>query len=150
MPTHSGHIGPRSAEIDRRSFIPLLGGGAAFLMLAGRAQAQQVPIPTTAAEVPGPPTGTTMTTAYVQSVARIAYLWGWPLVNNINRARAFAEAPEPGLLGGVLPVAYGRNAMLLCQSGTRRLSPAQIRMWCMALATWHWTRNPSSFRCPTS
>ena len=125
MPTHSGHIGPWSAEIERRSFIPLLGGGAAFLMLAGRAQAQQVPIPTTAAEVPGPPTGTTMTTAYVQSVARIAYLWGWPLVNSINRARAFAEAPEPGLLGGVVPVAYGRNAML-----TNYISPDQTFVTC--------------------
>ena len=125
MPTHSGHIGPRSAEIDRRSFIPLLGGGAAFLMLAGRAQAQQVPIPTTAAAVPGPPTGTTMTTAYVQSVARIAYLWGWPLVNSMNRARAFAEAPEPGLLGGVVPVAYGRNAML-----TNYISPDQTFVTC--------------------
>src|SRR5258708_21971862 len=101
MPTHSGHIGPRSAEIDRRSFIPLLGGGAAFLTLAGRAQAQQVPIPTTAAAVPGPPTGTTMTTAYRQSVARVAYLWGWPLVHSINRARESAEAREPGLLRGL-------------------------------------------------
>src|SRR5260221_12505436 len=100
MPTHSGHIGLRFAEIDRRSFIPLLGGGAAFLMFAGRAQAQQVLIPTTAAEVPGPPTGTMMTTAYVQSVARIAYLWGWPLVNVANRAKSFSKAPEPGLLGG--------------------------------------------------
>jgi len=90
----------RVGEIDRRSLIPLLGGGAAFLMLAGKAQAQQVPIPTTAAQVPGPPGGTAMTTAYVQSVGRIAYLWGWPLVNSINRGRAFAEAPEPGLLGG--------------------------------------------------
>jgi hypothetical protein len=102
----------RVGEIDRRSLIPLLGAGAAFLMLAGKAQAQQVPIPTTAAQVPGPASGTAMTTAYVQSVGRIAYLWGWPLVNSINRGRAFAEAPEPGLLGGVVPVAYGRNAML--------------------------------------
>ena len=67
MPTHSSHISPRSAEIDRRSFIPLLGGSAAFLMLAGKALAQQVPIPTTAAEVPGPPPGTLMTPAYVRS-----------------------------------------------------------------------------------
>jgi hypothetical protein len=47
-------------QIDRRSFMPLLGGGASFLMLAGTAQAQQVPIPTTAAQVPGPPSGTAM------------------------------------------------------------------------------------------
>jgi hypothetical protein len=112
-------------EIDRRSLIPLLGAGAAFLMLAGKAQAQQVPIPTTAAQVPGPASGTAMTTAYVQSVGRIAYLWGWPLVNSINRGRAFAEAPEPGLLGGVVPVAHGRNAML-----TNYISPDQTFVTC--------------------
>src|ERR1700675_4321875 len=94
----------RVGEIDRRSFIPLLAAGAAFLMLAGNAQAQQVPIPTTAAQVPGPPSGTAMTTAYVQSVGRMAYLWGWPLVNMANRSIAFSKAPEPGLLGGVVPV----------------------------------------------
>jgi hypothetical protein len=85
-------------QINRRSFMPLLGGGAAFLMLAGTAQAQQVPIPTTAAQVPGPPSGTAMTTAYVQSVGRAAYLWGWTLVNNANRHADFSKAPEPGLL----------------------------------------------------
>ena len=112
-------------NIDRRSLIPLLGAGTAFLMLAGKALAQQVPIPTTAAQVPGPPSGTAMTTAYVQSVGRAAYLWGWPLVNSINRSRAFAEAPEPGLLGGVVPVAYGRNAML-----TNYISPDQAFVTC--------------------
>jgi hypothetical protein len=29
-----------------------------------------------------------------------------------NRAAAFAKAPEPGLLGSVIPVAYNRLAML--------------------------------------
>ena len=42
-----------------------------------------------------------MTKAYVQMVGRMAYLWGWPLVNIANRAAAFSKAPEPGLLGGV-------------------------------------------------
>jgi hypothetical protein len=45
-------------------------------------------------------------------VGRAAYLWGWPLVNMANRAIAFSKAPEPGLLGGVVPVAFGWNAML--------------------------------------
>ena len=53
-----------------------------------------------------------MTTAYVQTVGRMAYLWGWPLVNMVNRADAFSKAPEPGLLGGVVPIAFNRNAML--------------------------------------
>jgi hypothetical protein len=74
--------------------------------------AQQVPLPTTAAQVPGPAPGTAMTKTYVQMVARMAYFWGWPLVNAANRAHAFSEAPEPGLMGGVIPVAYNRLAML--------------------------------------
>ena len=97
------------SRIDRRL---LLGVGAASLMLGGKAWAQQFPIPTTPAEVPGPPPGTAITRAYVQSAGRTAYLWGWPLVNMANRAAAFSKAPEPGLLGGVVPVAFGRNAML--------------------------------------
>jgi hypothetical protein len=108
---------PHIVGFDRRS---LLAAGAALLMLAGNAGAQQVPIPTTPAEVPGPPPGTAMTTAYVQTVGRIAYLWGWPLVNSVNRSKAFAEAPEPGLQGGVVPVAFDQNAML-----TGYISPYQ-------------------------
>ncbi len=45
-----GNVGAGKAEfwsqedwqIDRRSFMPLLGGGAVYLMLAGKALAQQV------------------------------------------------------------------------------------------------------------
>ena len=58
--------------------------------------AQQVPIPTTAAQVPGPAPGTAMTKPYVQMVARMAYFWGWPLVNAANRAHAFPTHPNPG------------------------------------------------------
>ncbi len=46
-----------------------------------------------------------MTTEYVETVGRIAYIWGWALVNNSNRRSAFAKVPEPGRLGGVLPAA---------------------------------------------
>jgi hypothetical protein len=74
--------------------------------------AQQVPIPTTAAQVPGPAGGTAMTKAYVQSVGRAAYLWGWPLVNVANRLKVSSEAPEPGLIGGVVPMAHNAVAML--------------------------------------
>ena len=112
-------------HIDRRSLIPLIGAGAAYLMLAENAQAQQVPIPTTAAQVPGPPSGTAMTTAYVQTVGRMAYLWGWPLVNSVNRSIAFSKAPEAGLLGGVIPIAFNRNAML-----TGYISPDQTFIAC--------------------
>jgi hypothetical protein len=86
--------------------------GVALIMLTGSALAQQVPIPTTAAQVPGPAPGTAMTKEYVRMVGRMAYMWGWPLVNAANRAIASSKVPEPGLLGGVFPVAYGRIAML--------------------------------------
>ena len=81
-------------------------------MRLGEVQAQQVPFPHTAAEVPGPAPGTAMTKAYVQMVGRMAYLWGWPLVNMTNRIAAMAKVPQPALLGGVLPVAHNRVAML--------------------------------------
>ena len=84
----------------------------AIAILMGNAHAQQFPIPTTAAEVPGPAPGNAMTKAYVESVGRMAYFWGWPLVNMANRIAAIAKVPEPGLLGGVLPVAYNRLAVL--------------------------------------
>jgi hypothetical protein len=70
-----------------------------------RSQEQQIPAPKSAAEVPGTPTGTVMTKEYVTMVGRLAYIWGWPLVNQINRRAAFAQVPGPGRLGGVLPVA---------------------------------------------
>ena len=68
--------------------------------------------PKTAVEVPGPAQGTAMTRAYVEMVGRMAYMRGWPLVNMANRIAAIARVPEPGLLDGVLPVAYNRLAML--------------------------------------
>jgi hypothetical protein len=95
------------------------------VLMATAINAQQVPIPTTPGQVPSPPPGTAMTKAYVQTVGRAAYIWGWPLVNSANRAKAFSEAPEPGLLGGVVPVAYNRLAML-----TGYIDPAERFITC--------------------
>jgi hypothetical protein len=66
-----------------------------------------LPIPPskTAAEIPGTTPGTVMTKEYVRTVGQMAYLWGWPLINQLHRRAAFAEAPEPGRLGDVLPIA---------------------------------------------
>ena len=44
----------------------------------------------------GTPPGTIMTKDYVAMVGRLAYVWGWPLVNNLNRSLAMANLPEPG------------------------------------------------------
>jgi hypothetical protein len=76
---------------------------AIALVCSSSTWAQQVPPPRLAADVPGTPTGTVMTKEYVEAVGRLAYVWGWPLVNNLNRAEAFAKLPEPGRIGGVLP-----------------------------------------------
>ena len=77
--------------------------GAALAMLVGDLQAQQVPIPQTAAEVPGPTLGP-MTKAYVQMMGRVAYVWGWPLVYVYNQRTGLTRVPETGLLAGVMPI----------------------------------------------
>src|SRR5215469_6019561 len=57
--------------------------------------------------------GARMTSDYVRAVGRLAYLWGWPLVNMHNRLSVMQKVPAPGLLGGVVPAAPpGSVAML--------------------------------------
>jgi hypothetical protein len=90
------------------------------------AEAQQVPQPKSADDVAGTPPGTVMTKEYVEMVGRLAYIWGWPLVNQINRRAAFSQVPEPGRLGDVLPVAPpGQIAML-----TDYIKPEQTFVTC--------------------
>ena len=68
-------------------------------------QTSQVPFPTKASEVGRPAKGTIMQVEYAKAVARMAYIWGWPMVNQMNRRSAMAQATEPALLDGKLPVA---------------------------------------------
>jgi hypothetical protein len=50
---------------------------------------------------------------YAKSIARMAYIWGYPMVNMMNRRAALSKAPEPGRLNGVLPASpTGQIAML--------------------------------------
>jgi hypothetical protein len=115
----------------KRTYLTIMSLAFAMAIRTANAQATvteqvQVPIPTTAKEVPGPVPGNTMTNPYVQSIGRLAYFWGYPLVNAHNRRAAFAEAPEPGLLGGVVPIApVGFNAML-----TDYVSPKETFIVC--------------------
>ena len=100
--------------------------GAMLPLSAAETPSWQVPIPTTAREVPGPVPGNLMTNAYVQLIGRIAYVWGYAMVNAHNRREAFKAAPAPGLLGGVLPVApIGYNQML-----TNYIKPDQTFIVC--------------------
>ncbi|WP_110803449.1 DUF1254 domain-containing protein [Mycolicibacterium setense] len=69
--------------------------------------------PTPTADVTQPATDIVMTPGYARTIAQTAYVWGWPMVNMINRNDTITKAPHPGLLGGILPVApQGRLAML--------------------------------------
>jgi hypothetical protein len=45
----------------------------------------QVPAPKSSADVPKPVPGAPLGKEYVQAVGRMAYVWGWPLVNMHNR-----------------------------------------------------------------
>ncbi|MFZ0065932.1 MAG: DUF1254 domain-containing protein [Pseudolabrys sp.] len=76
----------------------------ASVSFASLGVAQQVVAPKSASEIAGTPPGTIMAKDYVAMVGRLAYVWGWPLVNNLNRALAIANLPEPGRLGGIVPV----------------------------------------------
>ncbi len=71
--------------------------------------AEQSPV----AQVTQPATGVMMHPEYAKAIARMAYLWGWPMVNMLNRNDTITKAPHPGLLGGILPVApRGQLGML--------------------------------------
>jgi hypothetical protein len=75
-------------------------------------------------EVAGPVAGARMTEDYVRSVGRLAYLWGWPLVNVHNRLSIMEQVPTPGLLAGVVPAAppTGRSRRSSTAPGPRRRS----------------------------
>jgi hypothetical protein len=87
--------------------------------------AQQIPIPQAASQVPGPAPGP-MTKAYVGTVGRMAYLWGWPLVNVHNQRTALTKVPEPSLLNGVLPVGPMNQLTML----TGYVDPAMTYIVC--------------------
>src|SRR4051812_8691981 len=70
-------------------------------------------VPVASAYVTQPAVGVVMSPGYATTIAHMAYVWGWPLVNMRNRHHSITQAPMPGLLNGVLPVApQGRLAML--------------------------------------
>jgi len=94
--------------------------GVALAMLAGNVHAQQVPIPQTAAEVPGPAQGP-MTKRYVQMVGRMAYLWGWPLVYVYNQRTELTKVPEPLMLDNAMPLAPMNQVAML----TGYVNPAE-------------------------
>lgn len=65
----------------------------------------QPAVPMQGIEIAGTPATTVMTPEYVATVGRFAYIWGWPLVNNLNRSLAVEKLPGPGRIGDVIPAA---------------------------------------------
>ena len=59
----------------------------------------------TSTEVTPPGTGVVMSPGYAKTIGRMANVWGWSLLNMINRSASITTAPQPGRLNGVLPVA---------------------------------------------
>jgi hypothetical protein len=93
--------------------IAAIAVAASFLCGISPALTQQVPPAKTPADINKPSDEIRMQPAYAAVIARAAYVWGWPIVNMLNRKAAFIKAPEPGRLDGVLPVApQGQVGML--------------------------------------
>jgi hypothetical protein len=83
------------------------------LTAASPALPQQATTPQSFADLSLPSPDVKPPPEYVKAVARTAYVWGWPMVNMLNRRARITQAPEPGYMGGVLPVApRGQIGML--------------------------------------
>src|SRR5262245_4223937 len=93
--------------------LAAMGAGAALpaaIVTVDTAQGQRAPRFETLTQ---PATGIVMHADYARTIAQMAYVWGWPIVNIINRRAAITQAPQPGHLNGVLPAApRGQIAML--------------------------------------
>lgn len=137
----------RTGELSRRGAFRTagwaavaIGAGAAAVACspnesdATNTSASSAPTPTdsggvapeSAAKLTQPQPGIVMHPGYATATARPAYVWGWPLVNMVNRNAGITKAPEPGRLNGVLPAApRGRLAML-----SDYIDPAQTFIAC--------------------
>jgi hypothetical protein len=79
------------------------------------------------AQVTKPASSVIMPETYVRALAQFAYIWGWPLVNMVNRRALIVQAPVPGLNGGIVPVApRGRIKISFHLPRRGRRSPARI------------------------
>lgn len=105
-----GSIGAATlAAFGTGATAPAALSGAALVAAAGTAQAQGAVSP----EITMPATGIMMHPGYAKTIAQMAYVWGWPIVNMLNRKAKITQAPYPGLLGGILPAApRGQVGML--------------------------------------
>jgi hypothetical protein len=98
-----GGIGAASlAAMSAGATVPAaLSAAASLVVTANRAEAEEQATP----QVTQPATGIVMQPDYARTIAQMAYVWGWPIVNMLNRKAKITQAPYPGLLGGILPAA---------------------------------------------
>lgn len=88
----------------------MLATSVAALLIGSVAMAQTIP---SFADLTMPSAEVKPPEAYVRAIARSAYIWGWPMVNTLNRNASVAPVKQAGLVGGILPVApAGQIAML--------------------------------------
>ena len=104
-------------KMKKISFLFVI--GITTMLFVSCNQTQQTEIKETIPEITFKPNkitlaeGVIMHPEYVKTIGRMAYVWGWPIVNSHNRRAGITQAPEPGKLGGVVPVApRGRLSML--------------------------------------
>ena len=71
------------------------------------------PAATTFQDLSQPQANAAMPLSYAKVIAAQAYVWAWPMVNQANRRAGITQAPEPGLMNGIVPVApQGHMGML--------------------------------------
>lgn len=106
-------VGAALAVVGAGTAVPATITTASVAITADPAQAQTVSSSGSAMNVTQPVTGIAMHPDYARTIAQMAYVWGWPMVNMINRRAMITQAPQPSLINGILPVApRGQIAML--------------------------------------
>lgn len=106
-----GGVGAASlAAMGATAAAPAALATASVAAATDTAQAQQTP---EIEALTQPATGIMMHPDYARTIAQMAYVWGWPMVNMLNRRGRITQAPHPGLIGGILPTApRGQVGML--------------------------------------
>ncbi|MEW6438658.1 MAG: DUF1254 domain-containing protein [Pseudomonadota bacterium] len=93
--------------------IPTAASISSFALAADATQAQEASASAPPSKLTQPATGIMMQRSYASTIAQFAYVWGWPIINMMNRKAKITQAPYPGHLNGVLPAApRGQIAML--------------------------------------
>src|SRR5262249_17873500 len=104
-----GGVGAATLAAMSTGAAPVAVTTASVALTAETAQAQATP----AGGLTQPATGINMQPDYARTIAATAYVWGWPMVNMLNRDAKITQAPRPGLVGGILPAApRGQVGML--------------------------------------